>query len=442
MNKPIHPLALFRLSVLGPLASRDHFSRGELQTIIKTLASQTYNIPGCPRVHLNEKTIERWYYLWKKNGIDGLMPTTRRDKGSSQIAPTIVQAIIACKKDNPARSIQTIINYLEITGVIQKGQLSRSTVHRLLQNHCLSKRVVTDVNTIERRAFESYYAGDLWYGDVMHGPTIQTPAGRRKVYLVTLMDDASRLICHSAFCLDETALSIEFVLKEALLKRGMPKKLMIDNGPAYRSYSLQSVCARLKIRLIYSKPYEPQSKGKLERWHRVAREQFLAECDLQAIHSLGELNARLWVWVEQMYHRTPHSALPNQQTPLSRFQLDLLKIQPLGELANHLDEYFYHRIKRTIKNDATVSFQGKCFEVPFEYVGDTVYLVVDAQTSTAKYIESLEHKWLGPVCPLDKQANNTRTRMRPNAGNLTTTPKNSLVEKLYDKTKQQFNITE
>jgi putative transposase len=448
MKNSLNPMALLRLSVLGSLASRDHLNRGELKKIIKELAQQTYHIPNSKHVHISEKTIERWYYLWKKRGIDGLNPTTRSDKGNCQLSSQIQEAIIACKKDNSARSIQTIIDYLEITGKVRKGELSRSTVHRLLKKNCINKRLVADIPKIERRAFESQNAGDLWYGDVMHGPLIQTVSGRKKVYLVTVMDDASRLVCHSAFCLDETAISIEFVLKEALLKRGLPKKLVIDNGPAYRSESLQNVCARLKIRLIYSRPYEPESKGKIERWHLTVRSQLLTELDLQAIHGLDELNARLWVWLEQKYHRTPHSSLIdkqtlNNQTPLERFQQDLLKIQPLGELALHLDDYFYHRIKRMIKKDATLSFAGHLFEVPFELVGETVYLVVDAPTGIPKYVESLEHQWLGHIHPLDKQANNTRTRQRPTpSSNVTSSPKTSLIEELYEKTKKLFDTTQ
>jgi putative transposase len=447
MKNKISSMALLRLSVLGSLASRDHLNRGELKKIIKELASQTYHIPNSKRVHLSEKTIERWYYLWKKTGIDGLNTTVRADKNTCQLLPAIQDAIIACKKDNPARSLQTIIDYLEITGKVKKHQLARSTVHRLLKKHQLSKRVIGSVDKIERRAFESRFAGDLWHGDVMHGPSIQTPEGRRKVYLVTVMDDASRLICHSAFCLNETAVSIEFVLKEALLKRGLPKKLLIDNGPAYRSESLQNVCARLKIRVVYSKPYEPQSKGKLERWHLTVRSQLLTELDWQAIHSLDELNARLWVWLEHKYHRTPHFALVDaatleHQTPLARFQQDLLKMQPLGEVAHRLDDYFYHRIKRTIKKDGTLSFNSALFEVPFEFAGETVYLVVDAPTDTPKYIESLEHLWLGPVYPLDKQANNSRTRHRPHAPvPPTQPPTTSLVEELYKNAQKQFDFT-
>ncbi|MBN6743254.1 transposase family protein, partial [Acidithiobacillus sp. MC6.1] len=128
---------------------------------------------------------------------------------------------------------------------------------------------------------------------------------------------ASRLITHSAFCLGETALDIEGVLKQALLKRGVPYKLVVDNGAAYRSGSLQGICARLGISLLYCRPYTPTSKGKIERWHRTFRDQFLTELDTRRIRDLDDLNARLWAWLEQVYHQRPHGGLEGL-TPLLR----------------------------------------------------------------------------------------------------------------------------
>ena len=321
MNQPIHPLALFRLSVLGPLASRDKLSHGELKKILHELASQTYAIPDSRRTHLSADIIERWYYAWLRGGIAALAPKIRRDKHQTQLSDTVQAALLSAKRDNQARSLNTVIDLLERQGVVGKDELSRATVHRFLRHHQLSKRTLADANTIERRSFVARHAGEIWYGDVMHGPSISTPKGLRKTYLVSLMDDASRLITHSAFCLGETALDIEGVLKQALLKRGLPKRLVIDNGPAYRAGSLQAICASLDIRLVYCRPYEPEGKGKLERYHRTFREHFLTEVNLNTIHHLDELNARLWVWVEQVYHQRPHDGL-EQQTPLARFHQD------------------------------------------------------------------------------------------------------------------------
>ena len=188
-----------------------------------------------------------------------------------------VQNKIVILKDKPSRSINTIIGMIEREGLVAKDTLARASVHRFLQQQHLSKRIIPNQDTIERRSFVAAHAGDIWQGDVLHGPRIQTPSGMRKTYLVSLIDDSSRLITHSAFCLGETALDIEGVLKSAVLKRGVPYKLIIDNGPAYRSESLQTICAHLEIRLVYCRAREPEGKGKLERFHRTFREQFIKD---------------------------------------------------------------------------------------------------------------------------------------------------------------------
>ncbi|HWM66603.1 MAG TPA: hypothetical protein VNO35_08465, partial [Steroidobacteraceae bacterium] len=77
------------------------------------------------------------------------------------------------------------------------------------------------------------------------------------------------------------------------------------------------------------------SKGKLERWHRTTRSQFLSELNPRPL-GLEDLNARLWAWTEQVYHRTPHAGLGGR-TPLERYQQDLPQIRLLGPLAAKLD---------------------------------------------------------------------------------------------------------
>ena len=357
--KEIDPVALFRLSVLGPLVSRERLDRGELQQIIRELALREYAIPGSRRRLVGEKTIEAWYYAWRKKGIDGLAPKPRADAGASKIPPELQSALLAAKRDNPRRSIRQLRQLMESAGQAAQGALSRSAIHRLLQQHGLSRMPGSATLPEERRSFVAEQAGSIWYGDVMHGPAVSVAGRRRKVYLVSLIDDASRLVAHSAFCLGETALDIEGVLKQAVLKRGLPRKLVVDNGSAYRAHTLQGICARLGIHLIYCRPYAPEGKGKLERWHRTFRDPFLSELDEGRVDGLDDLNARLWAWVEQVYHRTPHGGLDGQ-TPLARYQRDLPKIRALGQRAAQLDAIFHHRISRFVRKvRLSILFDGQ-----------------------------------------------------------------------------------
>ena len=410
----IHPMALFRLSVLGPLASREALARGELKRLLQELASRTYVEPGGQPVRLAEKTIESWYYAWRHEGIEALVPTPRADRGQSKIDLAVQAALLAAKRENPRRSLNTLVDLMERQGRVAKGALPRSSVHRLLKAHGLSRPTGAASEPIERRRFVALQAGDLWQGDVMHGPKVPVDGRLRKVYLVSLMDDASRLITHSVFCTHEGALAIEGVLKQAVMKRGLPARLMVDNGPAYRSASLQGICARLEIRLVYCAPYEPEAKGKLERWHRTVRDQFLSELDLRQVRDLDDLNARLWAWLDQCYHVRPHSALEGL-TPLARYQRDLLRVRPLGAMAAHLDALFHHRHPRTVRKDGTVSFEGRTFEVPYELAGSRVVLVVDPHRGQVVGIEDEKGEALGDAAPVDAEANLTRKRRRPTA---------------------------
>ncbi|MCP4289316.1 MAG: transposase family protein, partial [Gammaproteobacteria bacterium] len=201
-------------------------------------------------------------------------------------------------------------------------------------------------------------------------------------------------------------------LKQAVLKRGLPVKLVIDNGPAYRAKTLQGICARLGIHLIYCRPYAPEGKGKLERWHRTFRDQFLSELDTSRLRDLNDLNARLWAWLETVYHCTPHSGL-EQRTPLQRYQQDLQRMRTLGTLAARLDELFYHRTKRKVRKDGTVSYQGERFEVPYELSGRSVFLVVDPHTQMVLGVEDAEGQSIGAATPLDAVANVNRQRRKP-----------------------------
>jgi putative transposase len=405
----IDPKALFRLSVLGPLVSREKLSRGELLAIVRQLASQEYAIPDSRRRYISEKTLQTWYYAWRR---EGLADKPRVDTGRSKLPLPVQTAVLAAKRENPRRSVRQIRLLLEAAGVVPRDTLSRCAVHRLLKAHGISRIAGPSVVPDEKRSFVAEHAGSIWYGDVMHGPTLSLGGRRMKTYLVSLMDDASRLVAHSAFCLSETALDIEGVLKQALLKRGIPKMIVVDNGAAYRASTLQGICARLSIRLVYCRPYAPEGKGKLERWHRTLREQFLAELDATHIRDLADLNARLWAWLEQVYHRSKHSAL-GEFTPLTRYQQDLPRIRPLGALAAQLDELFWHRVARHVRRDGTVSFLNRRFEIPYELTGQTVLLVVDPHTATVVRVESETGQPLGAATPLDPVANLTRRRRKP-----------------------------
>ena len=154
------------------------------------------------------------------------------------------------------------------------------------------------------------------------------------------------------------------------------------------------------------------AKGKLERWHRTLRAQFLSEIALEGLLQIEDLNARLWAWVEQVYHHAPHSGLAGL-TPLARYQQDLAHVRPLGARAAQLDAIFQHRLQRYVRRDGTVSYRGRVFEVPYEFSGKTIWLTVDAHTEQVLGVEDDAGAVIGAATPIDRLANVRRERRKP-----------------------------
>jgi transposase len=214
--KQIDPIALFRLSVLGPLVSRAQLARGQQKAMLRELSEKDYDIPGSRRRQIAEKTLQEWLYRYRREGLEGLVPKPRADRGLSKLSGPVQERLLAAKRENPRRSIRVLRRMLEHEGLVARGALSRSAIHRFLNHHGLSRPAGAATVPEERRSFLAECANDIWYGDVMHGPRALVAGRARKTYLVSLMDDASRLIAHSAFCLSETALEIEGVLNARL----------------------------------------------------------------------------------------------------------------------------------------------------------------------------------------------------------------------------------
>ena len=138
----------------------------------------------------------------------------------------------------------------------------------------------------------------------------------------------------------------------------------------------------------------------------------MSELDERRINDLDDLNARLWSWLEQVYHHTAHAGLGGL-TPLARYQRDLPRIRSLGTKAAQLDALFLHRVARFVRKDATVSYLGQRFEVPYELSGKTVRLVVDPHAQRVVGVENEAGVSLGAATPLDMLANINRTRRKP-----------------------------
>ena len=217
---------------------------------------------------------------------------------------------------------------------------------------------------VDRRRFEAELPNDIWQSDVMHGPSVQVEGKKRKAYLIAFLDDMSRLICHAQFYLSENLEAYLDALRQALLTRGLPRKLYVDNGPAFRSMHLQQICASLGIALVHSKPYVPQGRGKIERFFRTTRSDFLPGF---RGNTLDDLNETLDAWVRDVYHNREHKS--TQETPLGRFATHSECLRPAPK---DLEDHFRKQVRRRVAKDRTVALDGRLYEAPVALIGKQI----------------------------------------------------------------------
>ncbi len=288
-----------------------------------------------------------------------------------------------------------------------------SSIHRLFQREGLIRHSAGEPGgSKDRRRFAYQAGGELWMSDVLHGPKVGGQGSdqrrRAKSYLIAFLDDATRLVPHAAFTLSENAATFLPVFKQALLKRGVPTRLYVDNGSNYRCQHLAVICATLGIQLIHARPYQPQGKGKVERLFRTCRAQLLPALDDADTQSLDALNARLAVWVESEYHLSPHRSLDGD-TPLQRWAKDAANVRQLNPQTD-LDSLFRFRLKRRVNKDRTVSLNATLYEVEAALVGETIVLLHDPNLPRQRPIPVLhDGRPAGEATLLDAYAN-TRVR--------------------------------
>jgi len=408
-------LALFRYGLIAEFIQLPAGTRG-LYARLRDKARADYTIPGSTRTRVAVETLRHWLKDYRRGGFDALLPKGRTDRGRLRVIPqAVADALMSMKEEQPALSIPQLIRAVQQSGAAPASlTLPPSTVHRLLSRAGLMHKTVPDANNQDRRRFAFAHAGQLWMSDVMHGPSVAIPGrGRRKSYLIAFLDDATRVVPYCAFALSENTQAFLPIFKQALMRRGIPQRLYVDNGANYRSQHLALVCAKLGVALIHARPYQPQGKGKMERWFRTARAQFVNRLTTTDTDSLDALNRRLWAWVEGEYHQSPHRGLEDH-TPLDRWAMSAEQVRLPGDL--DLDALFLFETKRRVQRDRTVSLNGTLFrfEVDAILVGHTVTLRFDPGAPPARGVEVwLDEKFVGRASPLEAYANCFVRRNRP-----------------------------
>jgi len=361
MDSKFEKIALFRYGLIAPLVV-EPLVRGELTRRAQQIAAREYDIPYSERTTVSVDTLLEWTKRYRQSGFEALVPKPRRDRGVSRaITPQMAELIERLKRENPHRTGTTLLRELAFTSGANVPPMSASSLYRFLKDRGLTERELLAPQAA-RKKFEAEYANQIWQSDMLYGPYVHHPGGgKRQAFLYAIIDDASRLIPHAQFYLSEGLDSLLDCLRQGVSARGLPSRFYVDNAKVYRSRLLSRIAASLGILIIHTPPYQPQGRGKVERWFRSVREQFLENLDRKQALTLDALNTRLWAWIETDYHRCTHGSLDT--TPLLRWQKDIERIRLIAP-GTDVRRLFFHRADRLVRQDCTFLLKNRFYEAP------------------------------------------------------------------------------
>jgi transposase InsO family protein len=379
--------AHLRFSVVGPLLASPP-AGGELQAELRKLSERVWLHPVTGQtVRFGASTIERWYYAARAaaDPVRILRRKPRKDSGEQRVIGVELGAALRRQyAAYPGWSYKLHLDNLAVL-VEQKPGLgplpSYASLRRYLVSHGLLRRRRKPVG--ERRAgerrptehreprevrsYETEYVSGLWHLDFHHGSQkILTPAGEWvQPILLAILDDRSRLVCHIQWYLNETAECLIHGLSQAMLKRGLPRALLTDNGSAMIATETTQGLGRLSILHQTTLPYSPHQNGKQEVFWGQVEGRLLAMLERQPDLSLALLNEATQAWVELEYHRAIHSE--TEQTPLGRW-LDGPSVGRECPSVDALRLAFTATQTRTQRtSDGTISIAGTRYEIPARF---------------------------------------------------------------------------
>ncbi len=311
-----------------------------------------------------ERTLEDWWYAYQKGGFNALMPTPRSNQGKSRVLDAATAAwVLEQVTPNPQVPLKVLYTHWQQTE--QRLLPSISVLYRFLRRQGMDRKSLRSgrLESGATKAFEAPHVNDLWMVDFSPGPTLSVEGKALSTQLCVWVDDHSRLIPFAAYYPQANTEAFHHALKEAVLRRGLPRKLYTDNGKPFINAHTRLVCAQLGIRLLHCKPYHSWSKGKCERLIFSIQQGFETTLRLagQAAHTLEQLNAKRSGWIQTVYHQRPHSS--TGQSPEYRYQQAAKTLRQWDELMD-LEPLFYVRLERTVRKNGTVRLDRELYEVP------------------------------------------------------------------------------
>lgn len=222
-----HDIALMKYAAIAPVISGLPAQYQSFSEYFREVSQKGILHPDGSLRHYATSTIAKWYGLYVKNGFDSLQPSGRSDEGKPRkLDDALQEQILYLKEHYPGMSAAAIYKQLQHNGSIRMGELSESTVLRFINRLAMEKKFT---NNQDMRRYERPHINEVWCGDSSVGPYLKTSDGKKhRVYVIALIDDASRMVVGIDAFFNDTFVGLMSVLKSAVSKYGVPRVLNFD----------------------------------------------------------------------------------------------------------------------------------------------------------------------------------------------------------------------
>jgi len=370
--------ALFKYRVILPLLD-GQLTVDQERAIRHEILEKQWEFPNGSRGKIKARTLRYWLQRYRKNGLDGLFYCNKQFKKNKGMCKAIPQALLEVarelREEDKSRSVEKILEIMEHGKGLDVSAVSPRTLMRYFKRLGL-KKGRSSKGKGQHERYEQDFANVLWHGD-----TAQTfwladpfrPGQVKKARLIVFIDDATRVCPHGEFYFDEQLPSVLDTLSKALLRRGKPRRILLDNAKTFRSTTLELMCAELDIGLNFCRPRRPQGKGKIERYIRTIKESFISEArKAPNINTLEELNAAFQGWLD-LYGNRIHSDLEGL-APEQRWARDQYRVD--RSLTEHqIRQAMMLRAERTVQfNTGLVLLENREYQASRELAGQEVQI--------------------------------------------------------------------
>lgn len=355
-EKEKEEIALFRYGIISELITGGEKTPKQRAEFFRSAAAKTYTLPDGRKTTFSTDTLYRYYNRYLKDGFDGLKPRGRIDAGRTRkLDSDITSQIDYLHKEYPRLPCTLIYQKLIDNGTVTKDSISLSTITRYVRNLKQTEHFVTR----EFRRYELEHINEVWYGDSSVGPYLKVDGKKKKIWIIALIDDASRFIVGIDVFFNDNFVNLMSVIKSAVTKYGKPQCFKFDNGANYRSHQMELLGARLGSAVNYAPPYTPTGKAKIERWFSTCKTKWMSQLNMNDFHSLDEVRESLIRWVQE-YNQTVHSSL-NGKTPQERFFEESKLIIRLDD--DRLAKAFVIEEERSVSGDNVISIDSVDYEI-------------------------------------------------------------------------------